>query len=452
LQNKGETVNDYSVQNWPIGDCFEDIGFVINSIISDIKARQAEKDNDGRGKPGAVIHIPPGDYKLRTPVLIDISFLRIEGNGHGFVSSSIRYNMSQTELDQAHELWPGGSRIMVEIPFSPQNPEPENAAFIIARQGTPRISSVEFANFCIDGLHFEEDGSGCLPENSYKNGKTGILIRDPNDSIAITGMGFVYLENALKIYYADALSIHSNFIAESGSCIELRGWGQASKITNNLIGAGPNGHGIYAENHGGLLVSSNNIFPRGASSITLLNVVRSNISANRLHAFYPGMLRIQGNSGENLISSNHLVRDHEPWLPFNGIHNDLHEDEALVIIEGQANTFTSNHISMVQHASMSEESEVRQTAIRVRNGALNFISTNNIVASKVKFQPSENCFDSQVESLTALGAEYTSVFTAVVVEGTSTNNTILDSGDDTQVVVDLEKNAFRPTPRTWAHR
>ena len=103
-------------------------------------------------------------------------------------------------------------------------------------------------------------------------------------------MGFVYLEHALVLHNADALSIHDNFIAECGSCFELRGWGQASKITDNLIGAGFKGHSIYAENHGGLLITANNIFPRGASSIQLSGVTRSSISNNRLHSFYPGMV------------------------------------------------------------------------------------------------------------------------------------------------------------------
>ena len=32
-----------------------------------------------------------------------------------------------------------------------------------------------FENFCIDGLHFVDDGSGMPnPENTYTNGKTGI--------------------------------------------------------------------------------------------------------------------------------------------------------------------------------------------------------------------------------------------------------------------------------------
>ena len=147
-------------------------------------------------------------------------------------------------------------------------------------------------------MHFAPDGSELHPENTYVNGKTGIYVADANDSFRINGMGFVYLEHALTIYNADALSIHDNFIAECGSCIELRGWGQASKITDNLIGAGFKGHSIYAENHGGLLITANNVFPRGASSVHLDGVTRSSLTNNRLHSFYPGMVVLAEQFGE----------------------------------------------------------------------------------------------------------------------------------------------------------
>src|SRR4029453_8763947 len=125
-----------------------------------IKDRQTASDEDNGGKPGAVIYLPPGDYHLRTQVVIDISFLRIQGSGHGFTSSSIRFNVPEDEWPDLHELWPGGSRILVDLPLEPDPPESDGAAFYIERAGSPRISSVEFANFCIDGLHFESDDSG----------------------------------------------------------------------------------------------------------------------------------------------------------------------------------------------------------------------------------------------------------------------------------------------------
>ena len=167
--------NYYDVTEWHVGDPYEDIGQVINSIIDDVKKRQTEKDVREGGKPGAVIYIPVGDYHLRTQVVIDISYLKIMGSGHGFTSSSIRFNVPEDEICGLHELWPGGSRILVDLPAKEGAGEEAQAAFYVKREGSPRISSVEFENFCIDGLHFVDDGTGePNPENTYVNGKTGI--------------------------------------------------------------------------------------------------------------------------------------------------------------------------------------------------------------------------------------------------------------------------------------
>jgi inulin fructotransferase (DFA-I-forming) len=244
--------NYYDVTRWPVGNPYQDIGEVINSIIADIKSRQTETDINDGGKPGAAIYIPPGDYHLKTQVLIDISYLKIMGSGHGFVSSSIRFNTPADEWANLHDIWPGGSRILVDLCPQPGDEEHAGAAFYVKRSGAPRISSVAFENFCIDGLHFVDDGLGNNdPENSYTNGKTGIYIASAQDAFRITGMGFIYLEHGLTAYNSDAMAIHNNFIAECGNCIELRGAGQASKITDNLIGAGYKGYSIYAQNFGG---------------------------------------------------------------------------------------------------------------------------------------------------------------------------------------------------------
>ncbi|ACL40859.1 Inulin fructotransferase (DFA-I-forming) [Pseudarthrobacter chlorophenolicus A6] len=437
--------NRYDVTEWPAGNPAKDIGEVINSIIADIKARQGAADVDDGGKPGAVIYLPPGDYHLRTQVLIDISFLRIEGSGHGFTSSSIRFNVPEEEWPDLHELWPGGSRVIVDLPAGGAGDSAAGAAFLVAREGSPRISSVEFSNFCIDGLHFTADGSGRHPENTYANGKTGIHVASANDSFRVTDMGFVYLENALTIHKADALSIHHNFIAECGSCIELRGWGQASKITDNLVGAGPRGHSIYAENHGGLLVTANNVFPRGASSVHFKGVTRSSVTNNRLHAFYPGMVRLEENSSENLVATNHFLRDHEPWTPFFGVDNGLDDLTGLLSISGNNNSVIGNHFSEVVDANEIRPEGATPVIIRLTAGTGNFVSTNHVVAMDVDAASSDSCFEAQVDALLATEAADLAV-TAVLVDPGSARNTILDSGSDTQVVADRAVNAIRATP------
>ncbi|VED53763.1 Inulin fructotransferase [DFA-I-forming] [Raoultella terrigena] len=107
--------NYYDVTEWNIGNPYQDIGEVINSIITNIKARQTDVDINDGGKPGAVIYIPPGDYHLMTQVVVDISYLKIMGSGHGFTSSSIRFNTPESDVANWHEVWPGGSRILVDL-------------------------------------------------------------------------------------------------------------------------------------------------------------------------------------------------------------------------------------------------------------------------------------------------------------------------------------------------
>lgn len=442
--------NYYDVTEWKVGNPYEDIGEVINSIIADIKSRQTQLDVNEGGKPGAVIYIPSGDYHLRTQVVIDISYLKIMGSGHGFISSSIRFNIPQNEWNSLHDLWPGGSRILVDLQPDVSGEEAKGAAFYVERSGDPRISSVEFENFCIDGLHFVDDGLGkAEPENTYTNGKTGIYIAGAQDSFRITGMGIVYLEHGITIYDADALSIHDNFIAECGNCIELRGSGQASKITDNLMGAGYKGYSIYAQNFGGLLVTANNIFPRGTSSVHFDGVARSSITGNRFHSFYPGMLVFEGNCSENLVSSNHFLRDYEPWPPMQGLDNGLDDLFGLLKISGNDNSIISNHISETIGTQYLKPAGVKPVIIHVVSGKGNYISDNHIVATtetaKEQNDGDGSCFSAQVGALLTTDRLAELDVTAVLVEKESVQNIVLDSGSEAQVVMDKTVNAFRGT-------
>ena len=396
--------NYYDVTKWNVGNPYEDIGEVINSIIADIKKRQTDSNMNEGGKPGAVIYIPSGDYHLRTQVVIDISYLKIMGSGHGFVSSSIRYNLPENEWADLHEVWPGGSRILVDLSPKPGDEESAGAAFYVERDGNPRISSVEFENFCIDGLHFVDDGSGMSnPENTYTNGKTGIYIGSAQDSFRLTGMGIIYLEHGVTIYHADALSIHDNFIAECGNCIELRGWGQASKITDNLMGAGYKGYSIFAENFGGLL-----------------------------------------------ITANHFLRDNEPWAPMLEYDNGLDDLYGILCISGNNNSVIANHISEIIHTQSIKPAGAKPVIIHIVSGKGNYISDNHIVATTEatdeQTKASDSCFSAQVDALTTTDKLVALDVTAVLVEKESVQNTILDFGSEGQVIIDRTLNAFRATP------
>ncbi|MBB3397054.1 NosD domain-containing protein [Rhizobium sp. BK068] len=443
--------NYYDVTSYPVGNPHEDIGVVINGIIADIKNRQRFPDLKDGGKPGAVIYIPPGDYRLVTQVVIDVSYLKIVGSGHGFTSSSIRFNTPASELAHWHEIWPGGSRILVDICPNEADGEAAGAAFYVKRSGNPRISSVEFADFCIDGLHFIDDGSGQTEaENSYKNGKTGIYVGSANDSFRITGMGLIYLEHGVTVHDADALAIDNNFIAECGNCIELKGMGQASRIANNFVGAGYKGHSIYAENYAGILISSNNVFPRGASSLYFSGVVRSLVTGNRFHSFYPGMLVFAASCCENLVSSNHFLRDREPWAPMQKYDNGLDDLFGLLRIDGSNNSIIANHISETIDTQYIKPPTAKPVVIRVASGTANYIANNHIVAtteaSKINDAPNSACFSTQVGALLSTSNLKPLDVTAVLVQDGSELNTVLDSGGDAQVLMDRTLNAFRATP------
>lgn len=439
--------NYYDVTDWHVGNPYTDIGEVINSILADIKSRQQETDVNDEGKPGAVIYIPSGDYHLKTQVKIDISYLKIQGSGHGFVSSSIRYNVPQEQWKNLHDIWPGGSRILVDLKPE-KNDERSGAAFLVEREGDPRISSVEFENFCIDGLHFVDDGNGD-PENTYVNGKTGIYVASAQDSFRITGMGIIYLEHGVTLYNSDALSVHDNFIAECGNCVELRGAGQASKITDNLMGAGYRGHSIYAENFGGLLVASNNIFPRGRSIVHFRGVLRSSVTANRFHSFYPGMLIFE-DCRENLVSSNHFLRDHEPWPPMQGYDNGLNDDYGLIHIEGSCNSVISNHISETIEMQYLKPAGIKPVVIRLVSGTENYVACNHIVATtqadKKEKEGDSSCFDAQVGALLSMNELVRLSVDAVRVDAASSDNIILDTCRESEAAMDFDINVFRGIP------
>lgn len=242
----------------------------------------------------------------------------------------------------------------------------------------------------------------------------------------------------------------NNFIAECGNCIELKDMGQASRIANNFIGAGYHGYSIYAENYGGILVSANNVFPRGASSIFFSGVVRSSITGNRFHSFYPGMLVFAKNCCENLVSSNHVLRDREPWAPMQKYDNGLDDLFGLLQIDGSNNSVIANHISETIDTQYLRPLGAKPVMIHLVSGTGNYIANNHIVATTEKSQitdaPNSACFSTQVGALLSTDNLQKLEVTAVLVQTSSARNTVLDSGRDDQVVMDRALNAFRPTP------
>lgn len=339
----------------------QDIGIVINEIIADIKAHQTSQT----AKPGGDIYIPVGDYDLLTQVVIDISYLTIRGEGHGFTSLSIRDNTPDTS--GWRETVAGGSHVKVKLAGAP--------AIVTNRNGTqPRLSSIEFRDFCMDGLHFSGNG------NSYVNNKTGIYVEGDCDSFVIRGMGFVYLEHALVLEGADATTIDGNFIAECGNCVELLLASQSCKVTNNLIGGGYNGKSIAATGAEGLLVAANNVFPRGGSLIELINSTRCSVSANRLAGFYPGMIRLIG-TNETLVAANLIRRQNETYGPFQIYNNSLQETYGIFRVQGDNNKISNNHFLVDPQGYTAADGPI--IVINAESGIYNWISDNHYVLAAI---------------------------------------------------------------------
>lgn len=218
------------------------------------------------------------------------------------------------------ELQPGGSHIRVLPPTAPQ-------AFLVRRAGSPRLSGVVFRDFCLDGVEFPPDG------NSYRNGRTGIEVASDNDSFHITGMGFVYLEHALIVRGADALRVHNNMIAECGNCVELTGAGQATIVSDNLMGAGPEGATLLAENHEGLL-----------------------------------------------ITGNHFRRSMEGFPPFLGTSNGLDDLYGVVHIAGDNNLFSNKLIAYDVSPDRIVPPNAQPTMVLIAGGDSNVVATNHVVS------------------------------------------------------------------------
>lgn len=400
--------NVYDVTTWTVPGqpgvtAQSDIGAVMNSIIAQVKADQPNQAS----KPGAVIYVPPGDYSLKTRVVVDISYLQVKGAGHGFMSLSYRYNSGTSGWA---EINPGASRIRVE------NTDGNSDAFLVGRSASPRIASVEFRDLCLDGVNFTPN------QNSYRNGKTGIRFSTPSDSCRVEGVGMLYLEHGVVAYGADAFNVTNNFLAECGSCVELTGYGFASKATNNSIGAGYVGFSIFVEGHEGLLVSGNNVFPRGRSMVHLKNANRCSITSNLFHAFYPAMIDTEGSNNNNLVAANHFRRNRENFGVMQGYGNGRDDYYGLVFLRGDDNFVTGNLFYYDVPAGNVSPVGAKPTIVRVNSGARNQIANNMVSYSSVPFF-------------------------AVVMDGPTSGTKILDSGTAAQVDTQFTSSyTLRPTP------
>ena len=175
-------------------------------------------------------------------------------------------------------------------------------------------------------------------------------------------------------------------------------------------------------------------------------VTRSSITNNRLHSFYPGMVVLGAGSSENLVATNHFLRDHEPWTLFLGIDNGLDDLHGLLCVSGSHNSVIGNHFSQIIDSESIRPASATPVTIRLTAGTGNFVSNNHVVARDVNATSSDSCYSAQVDALLTTEASAALTVTTVVVDPESSGNTILDSGSDAQVVADRAANALRLTP------
>ena len=162
------------------------------------------------------------------------------------------------------------------------------------------------------------------------------------------------------------------------------------------------------------------------------------------------MLIFEGDCSENMVSSNHFLRDNEPWAPLVGYDNGLDDLYGLLHINGYHNSIIANHISETIAAETIKPPGVLPVIICLVSGRGNYVADNHIIATaKVEALPgkaSDSCFSAQVNALTGTDNLTELEVTAVMVEKESVQNIILDSGSEKQVILDKRANAFRGTP------
>jgi hypothetical protein len=105
-----------------------------------------------------------------------------------------------------------------------------------------------------------------------------------------------------------------------------------------------------------------------------------------------------------------------------------------------------NHFSHVVDAAAVRPAGATPVVMRLLAGGGNFVSTNHVVALDVPTKPNGSAFSGQVEALLTTEAVGILDVTTVLVDPASTGNTILDSGTEEQLAVDVGVNAVRASP------
>jgi inulin fructotransferase (DFA-I-forming) len=137
-------------------------------------------------------------------------------------------------------------------------------------------------------------------------------------------------------------------------------------------------------------------------------------------------------------------------------NNGLDDLYGILRIAGSNNSVIANHFSDIIDVENIKPTRAKPVIIRLTAGHGNYIASNNMVvtteatttqkAEDENAATSSHTFSAQVENVLASQNSQVIETTTVLVEKESIGNTILDSGCETQVLLDKTHNAFRPTP------
>lgn len=126
--------------------------------------------------------------------------------------------------------------------------------------------------------------------------------------------------------------------------------------------------------------------------------------------------------------------------------NNLMDDFGLLSIEGNDNSVIGNHFSEIIDEEYLRPTGIKPIIIRIKKGNHNYISNNNFVAAEANAKTGDSAYAAQVNSLLLVEERKTLNIVTVLVDESSNSNTILDSGYESQVEMNKDRNSFRPLP------
>jgi hypothetical protein len=286
-------------------------------------------DLDQRDRVAAAIFVPEGTFHLRRPVTLRHDFITIGGIGHGFATGTGNG---------------GASRIIVDA---------ESGFVVPRRPGAPRVSSLVFRDFLLDG-------------GSAAERRRGIAVLQDNDGVTIRDIALNAFGAAITLVAADAASITGNMILENSSCLRLEVAGIACVVANNRMGGKPDGVTAFFEGQERLVVAGNNIFPDGYANVVAKNCRHCAITGNQVQSYYTGAIHLEGSSNHNTVVGNDIRTGPGPDRPWNegaGVARDA--DFGVVRIEGDDNLFAGTSMyseGSTNHAMVVVEGEGNRLA------------------------------------------------------------------------------------------